>query len=133
MPEWIPDRRTAMILVTGADGIVGRYVIARLVAEGERPRALVRDVPKARKVLPAQEVEILDGDTTRAVTLAETLPGADTIIHCAFVVANRKQTATTNYIRTNVIGTRNLIAAAKEAGVRRIVVMGGLGTKPSKP
>jgi NADH dehydrogenase len=107
-------------------------VIARLVAEGERPRALVRNVPKARKVLPAQGVEILEGDTTRAVTLAETVPGADTIIHCAFVVANRKQTAATNYYRTNVAGTRNLVAAAKDAGVRRIVVMGGLGTRPSK-
>lgn len=122
-----------MILVTGADGFVGRRVIARLVAEGERPRALVRNVPRARRVLPRQGVDILEGDTTRPVTLAETIPGADTIIHCAFVVANRKQTATTNYYRTNVVGTRNLVAAAKDAGVRRIVVMGGLGTKPDKP
>jgi uncharacterized protein YbjT (DUF2867 family) len=122
-----------MILVTGADGFVGRNVIARLVAEGERPRALVRNVLRARKVLPAQGVDIVEGDTTRPVSLAETIPGADTIIHCAFVVANRKQTASTNYYQTNVVGTRNLVAAAKNAGVRRIVVMGGLGTRPDRP
>lgn len=122
-----------MILVTGADGFVGRRVIARLVAEGERPRALVRNVARARNVLPASGVEVVVADTTRAVTLAEAIPGADTIIHCAFIVANRKQKAGVNYFQTNVVGARNLVAAAKNANVGRIVVMGGLGTKPDKP
>jgi NADH dehydrogenase len=124
-----------MILVTGADGFVGRHLIARLAGEGERPLALVRDVPRARRVLPEQGVTIVEGDTTRYVTLARALEDAsvDTIVHSAFVTANRKQKTGTNYYQTNVLGTRNLVAAAKEAGVKRIVVMGGLGTKPDKP
>lgn len=121
-----------MILVTGADGFVGRSVIARLAAEGEQPRALVRNAAKARKTLPERGVEVVEGDTTRPVSLAQAMAGVETVIHCAFVVANRKQTVGTNYYQTNVVGTRNLVAAAKTAGVRRLVVMGGLGTKPDK-
>src|SRR5262249_21776987 len=113
---------------------VGRHLVARLVKEGERPRALVRSVPRARKVLPERGLEIVEADTTNLATLQEVLlgGGVETIIHCAFVTANRKQKAGVSYYRTNVLGTQNLVAAAKEAGVERIVVMGGLGTRPDK-
>jgi uncharacterized protein YbjT (DUF2867 family) len=121
-----------MIVVTGADGFVGRHIVARLAAEGERPRAMVRGPERARRVLPANGVELMQGDTTRPETLDVVLDGAETIIHCAFVVANRKQGPGVSYYATNVRGTKNLVAAAKRAGVRRIVVMGGLGTKPSR-
>ena len=121
-----------MIVVTGADGFVGRHIVARLAAEGERPRAMVRGPERARRVLPANGVELVQGDTTRPETLDAALNGAETIIHCAFVVANRKQGPGVSYYATNVRGTKNLVAAAKRAGVRRIVVMGGLGTKPSR-
>src|SRR5262245_19558387 len=124
-----------MILVTGADGFVGRHLIARLAREGERPLALVRNVSRARKVLPEQGVAMVEGDTTSYVTLARALEdtGVDSVVHCAFITANRKQKTGVNYYQTNVLGTRNLVAASKEVGVKRIVVMGGLGTKPDKP
>ena len=121
-----------MILITGAAGFVGRHVVARLVAEGERPRCLVRDVAKARSSLPAERVELIEGDTTKPATLAPALAGVDTVIHAAFITAERKQGPGVNYQDTNVNGTRNLVSAAKSAGVARIVVAGGLGTKPSR-
>jgi NADH dehydrogenase len=120
-----------MILVTGADGFVGRHVIARLVQDGESPRALVRDIERARGALPTSGVEIVQGDTTKPDTLDAALAGVDTVIHGAFITANRKQTPSTNYYQTNVVGTKHLIEAAKRAGVKRICVLGGLGTKPS--
>src|SRR5215467_1072587 len=80
-----------MILVTGADGFVGRHIIARLAEQGDAPRALVRNVERARAVLPATGVELAQGDTTKPDTLDGALTGADTVIHCAFVTANRKQ------------------------------------------
>src|SRR5579859_1341432 len=82
---------TRMIVVTGADGFVGRHIIARLAAEGARQRAMVRGPERARRVLPANGVELAQGDTTRPETLDAALDGAETVIHCAFVVANRKQ------------------------------------------
>ena len=118
-----------MIVVTGADGFVGRHIVKRLVDEGTPTRALARNVARASEVLP-QGVEIVAGDTTKAATLGPALQDAETIIHCAFLVANRKQTAGSTYRETNVQGTTNLVSAAQRAGVARICVMGGLGTVP---
>ncbi len=120
-----------MILVTGADGFVARHLVSILVQNGESPRALVRNVPKARSILPASGVEIVAGDTTKPGTLAAALADVDTVIHGAFIVAVRKEGPGVNYYETNVIGTKNLVQAARSAGVQRIVVLGGLGTKPS--
>ncbi|MFI5273762.1 MAG: SDR family oxidoreductase [Ktedonobacterales bacterium] len=119
-----------MILVTGADGFVGRHIMARLAAEGTPARALVRNVSRASEVLPPG-TEIVRGDTTRPTTLEPALGGVDTIIHCAFVTADRKQRPGSTYRETNVGGTKNLVAAARHAGVARICVMGGLGTVAS--
>ncbi|MEO7001833.1 MAG: NAD(P)H-binding protein, partial [Ktedonobacterales bacterium] len=122
-----------MILVTGGAGFVGSRVATRLVQQGETPRVLVRDAAKARQHLPTSGVEFVIGDTTQPDTLRAAVTGVDTIIHCAFITADRKQGPGVNYAATNVTGTNNLIAAAKDAGVQRIVEMGGLGTRPSTP
>jgi uncharacterized protein YbjT (DUF2867 family) len=120
-----------MILVTGADGFVASHVVRQLVENGESPRVLVRNVARARSLLPEGSVMIVAGDTTRPDTLEAALTGIDTIIHGAFVVAIRKQGPESRYYETNVVGTKNLLYAAKRAGARRIHVLGGLGTKPS--
>ena len=122
-----------MLLVTGADGFVGRHLVARLADEGEPVRALVRDATRARRVLPTAGVELVVGDTTRVDSLPSAFAGVETVIHAAFITANRKQRAGVSYYQTNVLGTRHVIDAAKDAGTRRIVVADGLGTKPDKP
>lgn len=120
-----------MILVTGAAGFSGSRIVARLASDGERPRALVRDADAARRRLPADGVDLVTGDTTRPETLGPAVAGVDTIIHTAFVTADRKQVPGVNYHVTNVDGTRNLVTAAQAAGVKRIVLLSGLGTKPA--
>lgn len=122
-----------MILVTGAAGYIGRHLVARLVENGERPRCLVRDKQKAAAILPADKIDMVQGDTTQAATLTASVEGIETIVHCAFVTADHKAPNEHFYEDTNVRGTANLIKAAQAAGVKRIIEMGGLGTKQDKP
>jgi NADH dehydrogenase len=122
-----------MILITGATGYIGRHLIVRLVAQGERPRCLVRDINRAKRLLPADKVELVEGATTSPDSLGAAVQGVDTIVHAAFLTADRKQSTGNEYEKTNVQGTANLIKVAKKAGVKRIIEIGGLGTKPDKP
>lgn len=122
-----------MILITGATGYIGRHLVARMVAQGERPRILVRDAKRAAEILPADKVELVQGDTLDPKALKGAVQGVDTIVHAAFITADHKESAGNHYEDTNVRGTGNLIRAAKEAGVKRIVEISGLGTKQDKP
>jgi uncharacterized protein YbjT (DUF2867 family) len=122
-----------MILITGSTGYIGRHLVARLVAQGERPRCLVRDISRAKRILPADKVELVEGATTSPDSLGAAVKGVDTIVHAAFLTADRKQSTGNEYEKTNVQGTANLIKVAKKAGVKRIIEIGGLGTKPDKP
>lgn len=122
-----------MLLITGATGYIGRHLISRLADQGERPRCLVRNISRATSILPADKVELVQGDTTQPVSLAAAVQGVDTIVHAAFITADQKQSAGNSYEKTNVEGTANLIKAAKNAGVKRIIEISGLGTKPDKP
>jgi uncharacterized protein YbjT (DUF2867 family) len=122
-----------MILITGATGYIGRHLVSRLAAQGERPRCLVRDTQRAATILPADNVEFVQGNTTQPASLGVAMQGIDTVVHAAFLTADRKQSAGNYYQETNVQGTANVIKAARDAGVKRIIEMSGLGTKPDKP
>lgn len=122
-----------MILITGATGFIGQHLVARMIEQGETPRCLVRDIQRAKNMFPVGKVELVEGDTTRAATLAAAVTGVDTIVHAAFITADRKAMKENYYDETNIQGTQNLIKAAKAAGVKRIVEISGLGTKMDRP
>ncbi len=117
-----------MILVTGATGFVGGHLLRRLAKSGGVPlRGLVR---KPGAALPAG-VEAAEGDLTRPETLAAPLAGVTIVVHAAAITGDRKEPYRGAYDRINRVATENLVAAAKEAGVDRIVLMSGLGTEPA--
>ena len=116
-----------MILVTGATGFVGRHLVDRL-APGGGVRALVR----RESGLPAG-VEAVRGDITEPETLPAALEGVATVVHAAAITGDRKEPYRGAYDAVNHHGTANLRAAARAAGVRRLVVVSGLGTRPAPP
>ncbi len=112
-----------MILVTGANGFVGRHVVRELCAQGRPVRALVRDAAGAA-VLDGVECEIARGDVTDRESLLKAMAGADAVVHLVAIIHGR----TADFERVMVHGTENVISAATEAGVRRLVYMSALGT-----
>src|SRR5207248_6697429 len=72
-------------------------------------------------------------DTTRPDSLIAAVQGIDTIVHASFITADKKESPGNHYQETNVQGTANLIKAAKDAGVTRMIEISGLGTRPDKP
>lgn len=93
------------ILVSGATGMVGRHVVAELVQTGQRVRALTR-TPSAAS-LP-DGVEVVGGDLTDPSSLEASLDGVDRM-----------------YLLPVGRAARDVVAAAKRAGVTRIVVLSG--------
>ena len=112
-----------MILVTGANGFVGKHVVDALRADGRDVRALVRDASRA-DALAQQGVELAEGDVTNPASLRAALTGCDTVIHLVAIRQGRPE----QFQRVMVDGTRNLLAAAKDAGVQRFIHMSALGT-----
>lgn len=107
-----------MILVTGASGMLGSRLVQRLSRAGERVRALVRTPRTALATLPG--VECVTGDVLDPHSLAAAMTGCSHVFHTAAVVSYRRRDAERAY-RTHVLGTRNVMRAALDAGVQRAV------------
>jgi uncharacterized protein YbjT (DUF2867 family) len=114
-----------VILVTGASGFVGSRLLKRLAAAsgGESLRGTARRIQT--EDLPAG-VEGVSADVTNPESLPAALKGVTTLVHTAAITANLKEPYAGAYREINETGTDNLMKAAKEAGVSRVVLMSGL-------
>jgi uncharacterized protein YbjT (DUF2867 family) len=112
-----------LILVTGGSGFVGGHVVHELRSRELDVRCLVRDPRKASK-LAAWGCELVQADMTDPAALRRAVAGADTVVHLVAIRQGRED----EFRRVMVDGTRDLLAAASEAGVGRVVHMSALGT-----
>ena len=113
-----------MILVTGGTGFVGAHVVHALRAAGEDVRILARNPHKGGAQLRTWGVELMEGDMTDAGSLARAVDGCEAVVHLVAI----RQGPREQFQRIMVDGTRDLVAAARTAGVRRFVLMSALGT-----
>jgi uncharacterized protein YbjT (DUF2867 family) len=114
-----------VILVTGGTGFVGPKVIHALRAEDRPVRALVRNPSgESARTLVAWGCEVARGDMTDPESLNRAVAGCDTVVHLVAIVRGRPQ----DFERIMSQGTRDLITAAKNAGVTRFVHQSALGT-----
>jgi NADH dehydrogenase len=117
------------VLVTGATGYLGRRVVPQLLAAGHELRALVRD--PARAAVPAG-VDLVRGDLGDGGALAAACRGAGAVVSLAAVTADRKAPAG-GYDAVNARGVGALARTAADAGVDRIVHLGGIDTSQGEP
>ncbi len=108
-----------VILVTGAAGHVGNTLVRELVSQGKKVRALVlpgEDI----KSLNGLPIEMVQGDVLKPETLPPAFAGVGDVYHLAGIISimpgpNERMR------QVNVTGTRNVLAACQQAGIRRLV------------
>jgi dihydroflavonol-4-reductase len=108
-----------MIVVTGATGHIGNVLVRQLTAEGKTVRALVMPDDDLRP-LSGLDVEIVSGDVTDLASLESAFTGADIVFHLAGIVTIMPGMAKL-LERVNVGGMRNVAAACRTTGVRRLI------------
>ena len=111
-------------LVTGATGFLGTHLVDALAARGHAVVALARNPARLK---PRDGVTALKGDILDADSLRAAAEGCEAVFHCAGVVSRDPDDGELLW-RTHVLGTRNVIAAAKAAGVKRVVHASTSGT-----
>ncbi len=108
--------------VAGATGETGRRIVFELVSRSISVRALVRDIDKARQVLP-DGVELVIGDVLQPESLSAAIADS-TVVLCA-TGASPSFDITGPY-KVDYEGTRNLIDAASKTGVKQVVLVSSL-------
>jgi uncharacterized protein YbjT (DUF2867 family) len=111
-----------LILLTGATGYVGGRLLLALRAAGYHARCLARH-PEVLAARHGSDLEIVRGD----VLDPETLPAAMAGVYAAFYLVH-SMGSRGNFAEEDVRAARQFGAAAREAGVKRIVYLGGLGS-----
>ncbi len=107
------------ILVTGSTGFIGASLCRALIAKGHQVRAFHRPT-STLKMLDDLPVEHFLGDLTQPDTLAPAMEGIEAVFHVAAMIGSGQDQEGRMYAVT-VEGTRSVLKAAKQAGVRRVV------------
>lgn len=123
------DYRGMKVLVTGADGFIGSHLTEALVEAGAQVTALalynsfdshgwLDDVPEPVR----QSLTMIRGDVRDAAFVARIVQGQHVVFHLAALIAiPHSYAAAQSYVETNVIGTLNVLEAARQYGTERVI------------
>jgi nucleoside-diphosphate-sugar epimerase len=113
-----------LVLVTGGAGFIGSHLVDALVAAGFRVRVIDNFATSTREFVN-RAAELVEGDIRDASTIGDAFEGVDTVFHVAALpriplsIAKPVETH-----MTNVVGTLNVLIAARDRKVRRVVFSG---------
>jgi len=110
--------REKFVFITGGSGYIGRNLVRRLIADGHRVRALVRS-DAAAAIVTELRAEPVRGDILDGASLKAAMIGCEWLVHAAADTGHGA--FTTSQHHTNLEGTRNVLNAAREAGITRAV------------
>ena len=118
------------VFVTGATGFVGREIICRLHDAGHEIHFLTRshNSASALAVEWGFDGQNYVGDIQDADFLKTSLKGLDAVIHLVGIIS---EVGANTFENVHTLGTKNIVAAAQQAGVRRFIHMSALGTRPN--
>lgn len=120
LPQTTPGSKT--VLLTGASGYVGGRLLRRLEAQGRHPLRCLTRRPAALAGRAAPETEIVAGDVLDPQSLASAMRGVETAYYLVHSMG-----ASADFGELDRAAASNFAVAAKRAGVRRLVYLGGLG------
>lgn len=107
--------------MTGATGYVGGRLVPELLTAGMEVRCLARDPDRLRDHAWAQQVEVIRGDVLASATLGPALAGVDVAYYLVHSLTTGE-----GFEQVELEAARNFAAAARAAGVSRIVYLGGM-------
>ncbi|KAB0664533.1 complex I NDUFA9 subunit family protein [Oryzomonas japonica] len=113
------------IFIAGGTGFVGEHVSRELLRQGHQLRLLVH-----RRGAPPEGVEQVEGDVTRPEGFGQAVAGCDAVMNLVGIIREFPGRGVT-FERLHVQATANMLAVAKQAGIRRYVQMSALGTRPN--
>jgi uncharacterized protein YbjT (DUF2867 family) len=113
-------RVSRLCLVTGATGYLGARLVPALLARGHRVRCLARSPEKLTGAPWADQVEVVRGDVLDGDAMAAALDGVDTLYYLVHSLTER------GFAATDRRAARTTSKAARDAGVGRVVYLGGL-------
>lgn len=129
----VSDQGRQTVLVAGATGFLGASFVRELVARGLPVIALGRDASRVGRRFADISVEARSGNVTRPESLGGVFQGVETVVQCVqfpgFPVEDHSRGLT--FVDVDAQGTRNLVDAARAAGVQRLVYLSGVGADPS--
>src|SRR5216684_3769170 len=121
------DLKDAHVLVTGGAGFIGSHLADELLRCGARVRILDNLYSGYENNVPSGAV-FVRGDVTDAVAVQSLAEGADAIFHLAASVGNKRSIDNPLLdAKVNVIGTLNVLEAARKHSVRKVVISSSAG------
>lgn len=108
-------------LVSGATGYIGRRLIPRLLERGHSVRALVRNPDKLADTQWRGNVEVVRGDLTDPDSLSDAFDGMDVVYYLVHSMGSAR-----DFVTTEARSAQNVVVAADDAGVGRMIYLGGL-------
>src|SRR6266403_5534959 len=116
-----------LAFVTGATGFLGSHVARSLAEQGAELRLLVRPTSDLRNIDELKNADRVVGDLRDAASISKAISGCDVVFHVAADYRLWVRDPDEMY-RSNVEGTRGILQAARETGVRRVVYTSSVAT-----